>query len=314
LFRLSLKDTDKVIYVFKVGWRFGLFFDLNPRTQAPGSAASIPVEKFDLERMELDLGALRRYLSFYHVYKTLESTATFKELKRDGWFPFVEMLDNDYQKLAQAYSSRFAVEDRVKAVVEGYTSERLDQIISRWWTNPVFAAKKELIEAGVGAYKQNTREGDINTIKNLLSEIEGILRSIYRAGTGKSDRVKQEHFVTHIIEKAKKDSGSDYSLLLPEYFLDYLQDVVFANFNSDSGEITLFTAQHYARRCRSASIQEGARAPVHTYFGSDLFLRREDELGDAGRRRRPLRTRATQCAVSTIAAPQTSQHRRAVCP
>ena len=74
---IEIKETDKVIYCFKVGWRFGLFFDLTPRSQPSSAPTPIAIEKLDIEKMALSIGELRRYLSFYHVYKVLESEAQF---------------------------------------------------------------------------------------------------------------------------------------------------------------------------------------------------------------------------------------------
>ena len=106
---ISIVETDKVIYCFKVGWRFGLFFDLTPRSQPAGVTQPITAEKLDIEKMELSIGELRRYLSFYHVYKVLETEAQFDEMMKDGWFPFVEILAGEYKKrLFRNYSGRMS--------------------------------------------------------------------------------------------------------------------------------------------------------------------------------------------------------------
>jgi hypothetical protein len=54
---VEIVKTDKVVYCFKVGWKFGLFFDLG--------------HELDTDEMMLTLGTLYRYLSFQHVYKLL---------------------------------------------------------------------------------------------------------------------------------------------------------------------------------------------------------------------------------------------------
>lgn len=79
---IKIAQTDKVIYSFKVGWKFGLFFDLYREENL-----------LDIEKMYLALGELYRYLSFQDVYKVLETTNQFEEMKNDGWFPFIELLD-----------------------------------------------------------------------------------------------------------------------------------------------------------------------------------------------------------------------------
>src|SRR3989344_3435206 len=201
---IEIKETDKVVYCFKVGWRFGLFFDLTPRSQPAGAVQPIAAEKLDIEKMQFSIGELRRYLSFYHVYKVLESEAQFDEMMKDGWFPFVEILAGEYKKLSEVYQNKFDFENRVKSIVDSFGEERVKKITEKWWKNQIYSDKKSLIEAGVNAYLQNDQDGFVNCIKNLWTEIEGILRKLYHSETGKGDGVKSTDLIAHIVEKAKK--------------------------------------------------------------------------------------------------------------
>lgn len=47
---IHIENTDKIIYCFKVGWKFGLFFDLHRETN------------LDIEDLGTELGSLYRYL------------------------------------------------------------------------------------------------------------------------------------------------------------------------------------------------------------------------------------------------------------
>lgn len=236
---IEIKDTDKVVYCFKVGWRFGLFFDLMPRLQPPGITKPISVEKLDIEKMELSIGELRRYLTFYHVYKILESEKQFSEMMKDGWFPFVEIIAGEYKSLNETYQNKFDFENKIKNIINGFDDKRIKKMAEKWWKNQIFADKKIIIEAGINAYLQNTPEGFVNCIKNLWTETEGILRKVYFKETGKGDKVKSNDLVKFIIEKAKNKTNSDYSLLFPFPFLKYLQDVVFADFNIETGNVDM---------------------------------------------------------------------------
>jgi hypothetical protein len=43
----------------------------------------------------------------------------------------------------------------------------------------------------------------------------------------------------HLIEKGKLKTGSDYSLIFPLSFFNYLKEVIFPNFDLESGDIHL---------------------------------------------------------------------------
>jgi hypothetical protein len=232
---IKIVETDKIVSCFKVGWRFGLFFDLGPRRPTGAIAA----EKLDIEGMSFSLGTLYRYLSFYHVYRSLESGGEFEEMMRDGWFPFVEILSEEYKELTRTYQDKFNFEGRIGAIVDKFNDDRINKIVGRWWGKEAFSSKRALIEAGVSAYLQKTPEGTINCIKNLCTEIEGILRLVYQDAVEKKSDVKSADLIDHIIEKGRKKSGHEYSLLLSEPFLKYLKEVVFVKFNVAAGQVDL---------------------------------------------------------------------------
>jgi hypothetical protein len=196
-------------------------------------------ENLDIERMQISIGELRRYLMFYHVYKVLESDTQFEEMMKDGWFPFNEILSGEYKILSEAYQSRFDFDNKIKSIVDSFTFERVKKITNKWWGKQIFLDKKSLIEAGVNAYLQNSPDGFVNCIKNLWTEIEGVLRKYYYFETGVGDGIKSSDLMNRIIDNAKNKSGSEFSLLLETPFLKYLDDVVFARFNVEAGSINM---------------------------------------------------------------------------
>lgn len=237
--KISILKTDKIIYCFKVGWRFGLFFDLNQRSDQLVGGKNVKGEELDLNEIETSLGDLYRYLSFYHVYKVLESKTQFSNMLKDGWFPFIEIIGKEYRELSRAYQGEFEVEARVKKIVNSFTAKRIKTLTDKWWNNQTFAEKKRLIEPGINAFLQDNEEGYVNCIKTLSSEIEGVMRSLYYLETGKGDFVKSPDLISHIINKAKNKTGSKNSLFLPEPFLKYLEDVVFSEFSIEKKEVPL---------------------------------------------------------------------------
>src|SRR5437773_2357122 len=174
-------------------------------------------------------------------------------MMKDGLFPFIEIIAVEYKALSAAYQNKFDFVNRIKATVDPFDEERIKRITNKWWKNQIFADKRVLIEAGINAYLQNTPDGFINCIKNLWTEIEGILRRIYHIEIGKGDRVKSPDLMAHIIQKAKNKSGSDDSLFFPVPFLKYLQHVVFANFSVESGNVDM------SRNASSHGVAEAAQ-------------------------------------------------------
>ena len=224
---IKITESDKVIYCFKVGWKFGLFFDLDRRT------------KLDVESMSLTLGTLNRYLSFQSIYKVLESKEQFEEMLKDGWFPFIELIGKDFDSLDKAYHDKFDFKNRIERVFSSFDKTRVQNIIDKWWNKQIFKDKKQILLAGINAFHRSDNEGYINCIKTLLTEIEGIIRLQYFSDTGKSKDVKISDLLKYLIEKGKIKSGSDYSLFLPIPFLKYLEDVVFSNFDLATNKIDL---------------------------------------------------------------------------
>ncbi|NOR78790.1 MAG: hypothetical protein GQ523_10355 [Methanophagales archaeon] len=223
---IKIEKTDKVIYCFKVGWKFALFFDLDRRYD------------LEIDKMELELGALYRYLQFQYVYKVLESETQFDEMVSDGWFPFIEIIGEDYKKICEFYQNKFDFDNKMKKLIDSFDQNRIEKITKKWWKNKIFKDKQSLIEAGIKAYLQDDESGFINCIKNLSSEIEGIIRLHYLDETSKG-RASFSDLKDYLINKGKAKSGFDYSLFLPAPFLKYLNDVFFVNFDLLKGDVKL---------------------------------------------------------------------------
>jgi len=265
----SLTPTDKIVYLFKVGWRFGLYFDLFPGVP-PTEAPTAPVAQLDVDGAERALGALYRRLAYYDVYRAVEATDHFAELVSDGWFPFIEMLSGDFAQLSRAYADKFNLEERVESVIARYSRQRIQRITSRWWGNAAFAEHRQIIEAGTDAYLQGTEAGFINCIKTLTSETEGVLRAIVRTDTGTGQTVVAK-FLEHITGKARREAGEGYSLLFVQPFLDYLKQQVFQNFDVDSGQVGM-SRNTSGHGVASASAYTKARALQYILILDQIYF------------------------------------------
>ena len=174
---IKIQDSDTVICCLKVGWKFLLYCDLLSEER-----------KFDIASMQTELGRLYRYICFQEVYQTLESETCFEEMVADGWFPFIGVLGRHYEELAAIYQNgKFASDDSVKTLLDGFDESRLRSMTDKWWGNTLFQEKRKLLQAGVDAFLGGTESGYINCIKTLYTEIEGIMRLLYFKDTGKGN-------------------------------------------------------------------------------------------------------------------------------
>lgn len=229
--RVSLREPNlnphcKVIVCCKVGWKFGLFFDLGDNRE------------LDIDRMERELGALYRRLRFQALYEALADPHTVDQMTAAGWFPFVEVIGGDIDPLLKAYKSDFNIEAQENALVAKFTSERIDRIASRWWQKPAIEKHQKVLQAGLEAFKN----GDyVSSIKNILTEIEGILANIHLAEVGSPAKTRK--LLEHAVNKGVVKADGEASLLFPEDFLEYLSSVTYADFDP-SNPVTASASRH----------------------------------------------------------------------
>lgn len=84
---VEIGKEDRILCIFREGWRFALFFDFN-------SDGDLSIEK-----MEQDLGTLFRRLKYRDLYDAIADETIFGRLIDAGWFPFVEILNAEFGEL-----------------------------------------------------------------------------------------------------------------------------------------------------------------------------------------------------------------------
>ncbi len=222
---IEIKKTDKIIFCFKVKWKFGLFFFLDP------------FNPLILDRLALKIASLYKHLMFEYIYFTLESKIEFMKMMIDGWFPFIELLGEEFNEIKDIYSDELDHENRKNFYVDAFDKSRIDSITFKWWQNPIYEKQQPLIESGLIAYLKNNREGYIVCIKKLIKEIEEVIRFRYFKETGKGGKVSLTYLLTYLIERGKTQSSQKDLLFIPEYFYKYLKEIVFSVFNFETDKI-----------------------------------------------------------------------------
>ena len=222
---IEIKKTDKIIFCFKVKWKFGLFFFLDP------------FNPLSLDWLSLKIASLYKRLMFEYIYLTLESKIEFMKMMIDGWFPFIELLGEEFDELKDIYSDELDHENRKNFFIAAFDKSRIDSITFKWWQNPIYEKQQSLIESGLIAYLKNNKEGYIFCIKKLIKEIEGVIRFRYFKETGKGGKVSLAYLLTYLIERGKTQSSQKDLLFIPEYFYKYLKEIVFSVFNFETDKI-----------------------------------------------------------------------------
>ena len=108
-----------------------------------------PDGRSDIASLQSKLGQLYRLLSFQYVYRSLESKAHFEEMVKDGWFPFIEILGEEYKTLTHVYQNKkFTYDNTVGELLGTFDESRVNRIADKWWMKPIFQKKQQLIQAG----------------------------------------------------------------------------------------------------------------------------------------------------------------------
>jgi len=211
---VQIGPQDRIICLFREGWRFGFLFDANP------SGA------LDVEAASRDLGSLYRRLKYADLYAVTSHEKTFGKLIAGGWFPFLELMSGEFKSLAQSAEAGFEMDDAEGKLVANFDAARLDRMFARWMERSYLKDKELILRPAINAFKARD---PVSVIKIVLSEIEGALAEAYSQSTG--DRTHRiEKLLDFAIATAEARSGGKDSLFFSAEFGRYIRDYTYAGF------------------------------------------------------------------------------------
>ena len=216
---VPIPDESGYLFLFSVGWRKGLCYDFGP------ISGSNPVPR------QYDVGALltQSYAHLIFQERFSISDAEWKLLFESQWFPFVGMGDSGINRLISHIRSGWDPDELLDEIATG-VSARIPDMVEGWQKLSSFQPHLRILEHAVERFQEKHY---ISCTCLLFTRIEGILRthqSILGSPTSnKSDDLSKSAVASKI--------GNDKSLLLPQRFLEYLNDIYFANFNPQSPSI-----------------------------------------------------------------------------
>ncbi len=182
-----------------------------------------------------ELANCYRRLRYLDLYSFVGNEARIKELLNEGWFPFIQLIGSRFQNLMDYFEDERKYVFQVEKIMEYFSKEEFERLSSNWWSNSIFAEKRDILEAGIEAFFQGTKSGYINAIKTIVTEIEGVIRIAYFRKFGeKPSSQRIQRFITDL---GKQKFSSAGSLGFPNLFYDYLKESVFQGFDLETGKI-----------------------------------------------------------------------------
>lgn len=213
---VNIEKTDAVVCIFRLKWRFGLFFDFNPE------------KNLSVKSVNKSLGALHRRMEYYGLYDAISENENSKKLQSLGWFPFAELIPNgEYMELINFCDEADRLSKAEEELLTRFDKQRLDKILNRWMENPFFSSKKAIFKEAFDAFQNKM---PVSTIKIILTEIEGVLRSANYSKTSTPIR-KLDRLRAFAIDSAIEKTGSGASLMFASEFDKYLQTHTFTSFD-----------------------------------------------------------------------------------
>ena len=220
---LDIVDGDKFVWLFRVGWSFGLYFDFSGELKVP--------------KLTEELADCYKKIKYHSLYSFLSGQDDFDRLLDLGWFPFAQILVDEFETLRLGLGDPSGIEMVEKQLIDSFTKERIERICNYWWKNEIFRDKSQLISAGITAYVSGTAEGFINCITTLTGQIEGILRLDYHRTEHRAPTTAE--MKESLRGRAHEGFSNPGSLGFPGPFLAYIERVFFRSFDVEKGDVEL---------------------------------------------------------------------------
>ncbi len=211
---VDIQPSDRIIYLFRKDWRFGLYFDL--RTE----------RDLDIDDVGRWLGAMYRVMAYRHRYDALSDERTFSQLVGAGWFPFVELLQNEFRSLLAFCEAGLPLEEVEAQILASFDAQRIEHIRARWMAKPHVQRREKILQSGINSFLACDPVG---CLKIVLTEIEGVLADSYREETGTSTH-RLGKLLSFARAAGERRAGAVDTLMFPQEFSQYLETYTYAGF------------------------------------------------------------------------------------
>jgi hypothetical protein len=207
-----------LVFVFSVGWRKGMFYDLGPLLPDPSPRPFDPRAAF---------GHCYAHVLFQERFSITEGE--WDALCASKWFPFVGLGNETIKQMLNHLREGWDLDDLTDGVVTEVQG-KLPAFIRAWKRHPSFVGHMGILDR---AAERFAARDFISCTGLLFPRIEGILRSNHAAG-GAPDKPSQENLCMSAV---RANAGRGRCLLLPRMFERYLREVYFASFDPKDASI-----------------------------------------------------------------------------
>jgi len=222
-YEIEIESDDKIIFLFRIDWKFGLFFDFT--------------QKINVDNLKEELGYCYKRLFYYDLYAFVENESYFNDLRVDGWFPFIRLIGENFDNVMQYYKEGKNHDFQIDELISKFTKEKIESFTQYWWRKQLFKDKKEIIEAGINSFLQNDKNGFITCLHTLYPQIEGIMGFDYFSVNNRKPSFSE--LIDYIKQKSESKFNTVSSIGFPGEFYEYLKKTVFENFDIATGKIDL---------------------------------------------------------------------------
>lgn len=214
------KDAG-IIYVFSIGWRRAVFYDLRP-----ASGPDPQEREYDVP---IQLARLYAYLMFQGRFRITDQE--WRTLFDGQWFPFTLLKEPTIRNLISYATNGWPLDDLVEVIAQE-VSAALPGRLAIWKRAAVFGDHVTFLETAAERY---LARDFVSTTAILYPRIEGLLRSQQKL-TDPNRKASQKALAESAISKVESERHAA-TLLLPTRFREYLETVYFAAFDPDSPKI-----------------------------------------------------------------------------
>lgn len=112
IYEIEIENEDKIIFLFRVDWKFGLYFNFTKR--------------INLNDLKNNLVYLYKRLFYYDLYTFVENKSYFDNLIKDGWFPFIRLIGSNFDKIMQYYKEEKKHNFQIDELINHFTKEKIE--------------------------------------------------------------------------------------------------------------------------------------------------------------------------------------------